>query len=383
MNRIEEMIKEMCPDGVVMVELGNVVNILDSQRRPISKGKRVSGCYPYYGANGIQDYVDNYIFDGTFLLFGEDGSVINKDNSPILTWATGKIWVNNHAHVLSENKETALLRYIYYVLQVTDVSDIVHGTPPKINQANLRSIEIPLPPLSIQQEIVKILDSFTALQQNLEDELKLRQKQYEHYREKLLTFEDEDDDVEWKKLGEVCIKYCSGSTPKKTNKEFYDGGNIPWLRTQDVKFNEIYEIDSFITEKAVEKTSVKWIPKNCVIVAISGATAGRCAINKIPTTTNQHCLNIEINKDIAHYKYVFFCVRNQYEELLSLKQGARGDLTSTLILNLQIPIPSIEKQSQIVQTLDHFESLISNLKTEIELRKKQYEYYREKLLTFE
>lgn len=107
-------------------------------------------------------------------------------------------------------------------------------------------------------------------------------------------------------LGDVVVHKGSGATPNKTNNSYYEGGTIPWIRTQDVRFNEIFSVDSFITEKAVEETSAKWIPKNCVIVAISGASAGRCAVNKISATTNQHCLNLEINGDIALYKYIYY-----------------------------------------------------------------------------
>ena len=84
--------------------------MLDSRRKPVTKKDRVSGMYPYYGANGVQDYVDGYLFDGEYLLVGEDGSVINKDNSPVLTWAKGKIWVNNHAHVLPSFSPSVYLR---------------------------------------------------------------------------------------------------------------------------------------------------------------------------------------------------------------------------------------------------------------------------------
>lgn len=176
-------------DGVEWKKLGEVCEILDSQRRPVEKTKRSIGKYPYYGANGIQDYVDDFLFNGTFLLVGEDGSVINKDNSPILNWATGKIWVNNHAHILSERKEIMSLRFLYFVLSVKDISKLVRGVPPKLNQVNLRNIEIPIPPLPIQQEIVRILDTFTELTANLQTELEARRKQYEYYRDKLLTFD--------------------------------------------------------------------------------------------------------------------------------------------------------------------------------------------------
>ena len=188
MNKIERMLQELCPDGVEYKKLGEVCEILDSKRKPVAKGRRTSGIYPYYGANGIQDYVDDYIFDGTFILLGEDGSVINADKSPVLNWAVGKIWVNNHAHILAEISSIANLRYLYFVLQTKDVSSIVRGTPPKLNQENLRNIEIPIPPLPVQEEIVRILDNFTELTASLQAELQARQEQYEYYRNRLLTF---------------------------------------------------------------------------------------------------------------------------------------------------------------------------------------------------
>lgn len=175
-------------------KLEEVCEILDSKRKPITKSKRIKGIYPYYGANGIQDYVNDFIFDGSFVLMGEDGSVIDKNNNPILHWVNNKkIWVNNHAHVLKNKDDFINLKYIYYSLSISDVSSIVKGTPPKINQANLRNIKILIPPKPIQEYIVSILDKFEALSQSttegLRREIELREKQYEYYREKLLTFE--------------------------------------------------------------------------------------------------------------------------------------------------------------------------------------------------
>ena len=179
---------------VVFVEskkLNEIVNILDSMRKPISKSQRVHGSYPYYGANGIKDYVNGYIFNGTYILIGEDGSVINSDNTPILHFVNGKIWVNNHAHVL-QKKENFNLRYIYYALSVKDISNLVKGVPPKLNQSNLKEITIPIPSIAIQNYIVSILDSFQTYIADVEGllprEIELRQKQYEYYREKLLNF---------------------------------------------------------------------------------------------------------------------------------------------------------------------------------------------------
>lgn len=187
-------------------------------------------------------------------------------------------------------------------------------------------------------------------------------------------------------LEQIALSHCTGATPLKSNQSFYENGIVPWLRTQEVVYKDIYRTKCFITQEAVQKTSAKWIPTNCVIVAISGASAGRCAINKIPLTTNQHCLNIEVNKEIAEYKYVYYCICSQYEELITKKEGARGDLSVAKIIKLKIPIPPIEKQRKIIATLNQFDTLYNDifnrLSAEIKLRKKQYEYYQNNLLIF-
>lgn len=140
-------------------KLGEIVNVLDSQRKPVAKNERMRGKYPYYGANGIQDYVSDYIFDGSFLLMGEDGSVINKDGTPVLHWAEGRIWVNNHAHVMSENCNAAYLKYVFYVLSKVDVQSLVKGIPPKINQQNMRNILLLIPSLPEQEKIASCLST--------------------------------------------------------------------------------------------------------------------------------------------------------------------------------------------------------------------------------
>lgn len=384
MSKLQELIKELCPDGVEFRKLGEVCEILDSKRQPIAKGKRIPGKYPYYGANGVQDYVDNYIFDGVFLLVGEDGSVINKDNSPVLNWAVGKIWVNNHAHILAE-KYCCNLRYLYFILQVTNVSKIVRGMPPKINQENLINIEIPLPPLEIQSEIVRILDTFTAHTAELQAELQARKEQYEYYRNKLLTFDENDERVKWMTLGEVSVNVCSGGTPSTSNKKYYQG-HIPWLRTQEVDWKDVFYTKIKISEDAIKNSSAKIIPPNCVIVAMYGATAGKTCINKIPLTTNQACCNLEINKDIALYKYVYYWLYKEYYKLKALGEGSQSNISGKKIKSYAIPIPPLSEQQRIVSILDKFESLVNDLSeglpAEIAVVQEQYEYYRNKLLTF-
>ena len=184
MSKLKELIAELCPNGVEYEALEKCCVILDKKRKPITKSARTNGEYPYYGANGIQDYVDNYIFDGTYVLVGEDGSVITKRGTPVVTWATGKIWVNNHAHIIEELSGVSL-RYLYHFLQTVDVTPLIHGNIPKLTGKDFKNIPIPVPPLPVQEEIVRILDSFTSLTA----ELQARQKQYEYYRDQLLTFD--------------------------------------------------------------------------------------------------------------------------------------------------------------------------------------------------
>lgn len=180
---------------VVWIPMGEAVGNLDRQRRPVTRSDRSAGLYPYYGANGVQDLVDDYLFEGTFLLMGEDGSVAQKNGAPVLNWATGKIWVNNHAHVLTEKSADVRLRFVFHYLQTVDIRGYVTGgTQPKLNQGNMNRIPIPVPSIEEQDRVVDLLDQFDArandLSIGLHAELAARRKQYEYYRDKLLTFEE-------------------------------------------------------------------------------------------------------------------------------------------------------------------------------------------------
>ena len=384
MNILEEI--QNCP--VEWKELGEVVEVLDSLRRPITKSQRIPGDIPYYGANGIQDYVKDWIFDGTFILMGEDGSVIKNDNSPILHWVIGKIWVNNHAHILGEVPGCALLKYVYYVLSQTDVSDIVRGTPPKLNQKNLKSIKIPIPPLEIQKKIVQILDKFTEYVTELTSELTSRKKQYSYYRDKLLSFEDEVYQVEWKTLGEVA-ECLAGATPRTSNSSYWGNGTIPWMSSGEVNKGFVYDTEKKITQEGYDSCSTKVVPMDTVVIALAGQgkTRGTVAITKVELCTNQSLCSIVSNDDINSH-YLYYYLKGQYQKLrdISSGEGTRGGLNLKMIRDFKIPVPSLEIQSRIVQVLDNFDMVCNDLNIglpkEIELRQKQYEYFREKLLTF-
>lgn len=361
-SKIEKLISELCPNGVEFKELGELVNILDSQRRPVTREKREIGEVPYYGANGIQSYVKDYIFDGTFLLMGEDGSVINKDGSPVLNWVSGKIWVNNHAHILSEIKDKALLRYIYFSLQKTDVTKLVRGTPPKLNQQSLRSIKIPLPPLAIQEEIVNILNSFTELGAELEAELEARKKQYEHYRSKLFIA-DSFKNYRVTTLGEICENIASGKNKIKNTHGSYPVYGSTGIIGYSESFNYKGEV---------------------LLAARVGANAGYIykVSGEYNVSDNTLILKPTENIDIDFlYNLLTHMNLNQYA-----KGGGQPLITGGMLKTIKIDLPALEEQKNISLLLNKFSLLVKDisigLPAELSARRQQYEYYRGKLLTF-
>lgn len=164
-------------------------------------------------------------------------------------------------------------------------------------------------------------------------------------------------------------------------------GYIPWLRTQEVNWADVYDTEIKITEDAVKNSSAKIIPINSVIVAMYGATAAKACVNKIELTTNQACCNLQIDPKKALYKYVYYLISKNHELLKSLGEGSQNNLNAKKIKDFVIPVPSMEEQTRIVSILDRFEALATDLQgglpAEIEARRQQYEYYRNKLLTFD
>ena len=159
MGKIDDLIKNKCPNGVKFLDLEKCCNILDNKRKPVTKSARKAGEYPYYGANGIQDYVADYIFDGKYVLVGEDGSVINENGNPIVTWAEGKIWVNNHAHIITTT-DICRLKYFYYLINTIDVSEYITGSAqPKLSQISMNKMEFEIPEIKVQDKILSILNA--------------------------------------------------------------------------------------------------------------------------------------------------------------------------------------------------------------------------------
>ena len=166
----------------------------DAKRKPVTKGNREKGEYPYYGASGIVDYVNDYIFDGDYLLISEDGANLLARSTPIAFSISGKNWVNNHAHVLEFSDHTTR-KYVEIYLNSIDLSRYIStAAQPKLTQDNLNKIGIPLLQKGEMERIVSILEKFdticTDLNTGIPAEIEARQKQYEYYRDKLLTFKE-------------------------------------------------------------------------------------------------------------------------------------------------------------------------------------------------
>ena len=179
---------------------------------------------------------------------------------------------------------------------------------------------------------------------------------------------------------------CSGGTPSASNTSYYNG-NIPWLRTQEVDWKDITDTSIKITELGLKNSSAKWIPENCVIVAMYGATAGKVAINKIPLTTNQACCNIKVDETKILYRFLFHYLCHSYKIIKGMGQGSQSNINAQMLKSFLIPLPPLSEQERIVSILDRFDALCHDIReglpAEIDLRQKQYEHYRDKLLTFE
>ena len=403
MSRIDELIALHCPDEVEFKTLGNIAQLVRGNGMPktdlIDEGVgaiHYGQIYTRYGVWTTETLSFVAPETAAKLTKAAPGDIIITNTSENLddvgkavAWlGTETIVTGGHATVIKHAQEP---KYLAYWFASADFSEqkrkIATGTKViDVSAKQLATVRIPVPPLEVQREIVRVLDQFTQLEAELEAELEARRRQYEHYRTRAFDF-SADIDVRWSTLGEISTRVSSGATPKAGTPEYYDGGTIPWLRTGEVTFGEIWDTEMKITDRALKETGASWIKENCVIVAISGATAARSAINKIPLTTNQHCCNLQIDDAQANYRYVFFWVSSKYEELKAFGRGARSDLNAKLIKDFPIPVPSLDEQRRIVSLLDKFDALVNDLSVglpaELAARRKQYEYYRDKLLTFE
>lgn len=327
------------------VKLGDVVNILDSQRLPVSAAERAKRAkrYPYYGAQGVVDYIDGYIFDGNYVLVAEDGNNLRTLNEPIVTWATGQFWVNNHAHILG-GTDTADIRFIYYKLMNSDLTGLITGSAqPKLNQANLASFVFDLPSMDEQRRIAGVI---SAIDDKIENNRKLMAELEATarlvYDEWFVRFDFPDEQgrpyrssggkmvwndqlkreipARWKveQLGQVCETRLGG-TPS-TDVAAYWNGNIPWLNSAEVADSPILEAAKSITERGVCDSATSFAPAGSVLLSITRYI--RPSILAIDSCFNQSVVAVLENDDL-HCEYLYPFMQSQVPRYLTLRTGAQ------------------------------------------------------------
>ena len=296
----------------------------DARRLPVKESDRRSGEYPYYGASGIVDYVDGYLFDGEYLLVAEDGENLRTRQTPVAFIARGRFWVNNHAHVIEANSEN-LTRYLSYALQQTDITAYLTGAVmPKLTQANLNRILVPAPPLRAQRHIDELLGF-------LDDKIELNRRMAETlegmaraiFKSWFVDFDPVHAKAEGRPTGlpddlaalfpdgfgedglpvgwherplTEFLSIIGGGTPKTSVPEYWNGA-IPWFSVTDTPpAGSVFVIktEKNITEKGMHESSARLVPKGTTIISARG-TVGNLAVAGQDMTFNQSCYALRGN----------------------------------------------------------------------------------------
>lgn len=398
MSKLERLIQQYCPDGVEYVRLVDYVNVLygcpfDATQftddnsfipliriRDILSGK--AGTY-YKG-----DYSQDYIIKKGDILVGMDGNFnlgIWNDIDGLLCQRVCKLYTKDETRLLNGFIRHYMKPVFRQIEESTPGGSVKH-----LSAKAIKSIRIPLPPLPVQEEIVRILDTFTELQAELQAELQKRLQQYNYYRDNLLTnFTPEQAPKEYT-LGEVTVDIYSGATPSKEKREYWVNGTIPWMSSGEVNLGQVYEVEGRITQLGYDKCSTKMVPEGSVVIALAGQgkTRGTVAILRTSVCTNQSLAALVPQKEIVSGEYLYYYLKTQYAKLreVSAGDGTRGGLNLKMLRAYKVVVPSHKAQDQIVSILDRFDTLTndltSGLPAEMEKRRQQYEYYRDRLLTF-
>ena len=345
------------------VRLGDVCEILDSKRVPITAHERKNGSYPYYGANGIQDYVADYIFDDELVLLAEDGGNFGSKEKPIAYRVSGKCWVNNHAHVLKP-KECLDVDYLCDSIKFYDVSTIVNGaTRQKLTQSAMVEMKIFLPPLETQKQIAKQLNKCTTLlakhKQMLETyDTLIKSRFIEMFGDPVLN------PKKWniEKLKTLTSKIGSGATPKG-GRESYISEGISLVRSMNVyKGYFEYEGLAHITEDQARELDNVTLQENDVLINITGASVARCCIlpkDVLPARVNQHVSILRATEKLNPVYLSNLLITDTEQRVLLGIGGAGGAtreaITKTELETLNIPVPPLSLQNDFasfVQQID-------------------------------
>jgi len=378
MNRIEKMLQELCPEGVEYKKLGEVSNITIGEF--VHKNKQnLNGKYPVYnGGTSNTGFYDEFNNTKNKIIISARGANAGFVNRVFVNY-----WAGNSCYSIKINDPKELdWNYIYYYLksnQTRLIGEQQTGSIPAVSKKQIYNIEIPVPPLPIQEKIVRILDHFTeltaSLQAELQAELQARQEQYEYYRNKLLTFNilppTTSTEVRWMKMSEICSVYTGGEMPKNSI-------------ISDVK-TELYKYPIYANGKDVYGYSNSFrIKEDSVCISSIGANAGTVFFKNGYFTPIIRLKVIVPLTNTINTKYLYYAIST-----LRIKTKGNGgipNINANDIKKLLVPIPSLSEQQRIVSILDKFETLVNDLSqglpAEIAAVQEQYEYYRNKLLTF-
>ena len=319
------------------VPLEEIVIVKDDCRKPINEGVRSEmkdgELYPYYGATGVVDYINDYLTDDELLCIAEDCGNYNagEESAYIIR---GKAWVNNHAHLV-KTKETCDIKYLYYFLKIANLKPYVSGTTRlKLTQKKLKEISVTLPSINMQKSFVEI-----AEQADKSEFVGFKSQFIEMFNDSpLVRLEDH-------------IETQSGGTPNTKKSEYYDGGTIPWLSSGEVNQGYISSTEKYITEEGLENSAAKWVPKNSVVIAMYGATAGKVGFITIPLTTNQAVCALLPN-DAFNPLYLYYAVSSQKNWMIAQCRGAaQPNISQGIIRSMEIPMPSLSEQMQFVNII--------------------------------
>ena len=308
----------------------------------------------------------------------------NTDNDPIgvtsrgagvgsITWQEGKYFRGNLNYSVSINNFSILnTKFLYYLLlqmQVDIQALCTYQGIPALNAVNFKKLLIPIPPLSVQERIVEILDKFTTLEAELEAELDCRKRQYEFYRNQLLTFEYEA--VEWKTLGEIAVNFDTMRKPITSGKR--EEGTIPYYGASgvvDYVKGFIFDGDYLLVSEDGANLIARTTP-------IAFSISGKSWVNN-----HAHVLKFNTYEERRFVEYYL----NSIDLTPYISGASQPKLNQKNLNKIKIHIPPLAEQERIVSILDKFDTLTTSisegLPKEIELRRKQYEYYRERLLSF-
>ena len=362
MSRIDDLIAEYCPDGVEYKRLGDVCKIKNGKDY-----KHLSaGDIPVYGSGGVMDVrVDTSVYNRPTVLLPRKGSIAN------VFYVDGPFWNVDTIFYTVIDEEQVIPRYLYHVMMNAHIENYSTGSAarPSLTQSALNKIEIPVPPLPVQEEIVRILDSFSSLEAELEAELEARRKQYAYYRDQLIR---DCPSIRWIPLSEISENCDKSRKPIKKEKRI--AGKTPYYGASGV----VDYVDGFTHEGDYLLLSEDGANLLARSMPIAYQISGRNWINN-----HAHVLRIE-NANLRQLVEMYL---NSISLEPYITKGAQPKLTKQRMETIAVPVPSEDYLSRIVEMLTKFyaltTSLTEGLPAEIEARRKQYEYYRDRLLSFD